>query len=212
VIFNFLCTILLGIIGGIISSLIVSKVFLLQSKYQEQFSFVAHIVRKMNYISAFLQSAKAVFKVSYDEDLRMEREMQEKGYKTEMEYYYAHKDKNWIKKSDVLDLIRKEISKTAKEIKSDVAATPIDDPKLIKLLKDIMGYAHEVSTVEELSFSCIDDFEKKEHELLERYDNCVHMSGRTLCKLILKDKLMIILSVLIVILVACTIITGLLKV
>ena len=211
-IFNVLCTILLGIIGGIISSLIVSKVFLIQSKYQNQISFVTQIIRKLNYISAFLDWAKAILEVSYDTDLEIKREMQEKGYKTEMEYYYAHKDKDWIKKSDVLDLFRKEISKTAEEINSDVANTSVDDPKLIELLRDIMVYVHEVSSVKELSFSGIGQFKQKEHDLLERYDNCVHMSGRTLCKLIFKDKMMIILIIFIVVLIACVIISGLLQI
>ena len=211
-IFNVLWTILLGIIGGIVSSLIVSRVFLIQNKYQEQLSFVAHIIRKLNYISAFLQSAKAIFEVSYDTDLKMKREMQEKGYKTEMEYYYAHKNEDWIKKSDVLDLFSKEISKTASAINDAIMNTPVDDIKLSELLKDIMIYTHEVSSVKELSFSCIGSFEKKERDLIKRYDNCVQMSGRTLCNLILKDRLMIILIVFIVALLACTIITGLLKI
>ncbi len=210
--FNVLWTILLGVIGGIISSLIVSKVFLIQGKHQSQLSFVAQIVRKLNYISAFLQSAKAIFEVSYDTDLEIQREMQEKGYKTEMEYYYAHKDKDWIKKSDVLEVIRKEITKTADMINTDVANTPIDDPKLIELLRDIMVHVHEVSSVKELSFSSIGDFEKKERDLIERYDNCVQKSGKTLLKLIMRDKLMIILFVLVIVLVVCTVLTGLLKI
>ncbi len=78
-IFNVLWTILFGIIGGIISSLVVSKMFLIQSKYQNQLSFVAQIVRKMNYISAFLKSAKAIFEVSYDTNMAIKREMQENG-------------------------------------------------------------------------------------------------------------------------------------
>lgn len=52
-VFNIFWTILLGVIGGIVSSLIVSRVFLIQGEYQQQLTFVAHIFRRLNYISAF---------------------------------------------------------------------------------------------------------------------------------------------------------------
>ena len=74
-VFNVLLTILLGVIGGIVSSLIVSRVFLIQGEYQQQLTFVAHIFRRIYYISAFLQSDKAIFEVSYDQDIEMKREM-----------------------------------------------------------------------------------------------------------------------------------------
>ena len=210
--FNVLWTILLGIIGGIVSSLIVSRVFLIESKYQEQLSFVAHILRKVSYISAFLQCSKAIFELSYDKDIAIEREMQEKGYKTKMEYYNAHKNEDWIKKSDVLDLFKKEINDTANSINSEIVDFHVADTKIIEILQDIMKFVHEVSSVDKLTFSSIADFTKKEQSLHDRYDKCVHTSGRTLFGLVLKDKLMIILFIIVALLVAGTIITGLLNI
>lgn len=211
-IYNVLWTILLGVIGGIVSSLIVSRVFVIQGEYHQQLTFVAHILKKVNYISAYLQSAKAIFEVSYDQNLEIKREMQEKGYRTEMEYYAVHRDKDWIKKSDVLDLFKKEIDNTAKTINSEMADSHVKDKTMIKLLHDIMEYTHEVSSVKELSFKSIESFTKTEQSLHERYDKCVKASGKTLCGLIVKDKLMIILFSLIVILLIGTIVTGLLKI
>ena len=167
---------------------------------------------KLFIISAYLQSAKAIFEVSYDQDLEIKREMQEKGYRTEMEYYAVHRDKDWIKKSDVLDLFKKEIDNTAKTINSEMADSHVEDKTMIKLLHDIMEYTHEVSSVKELSFKSIESFTKTEQSLHERYDKCVKASGKTLCGLIVKDKLMIILFSLIVILLIGTIVTGLLKI
>ncbi len=210
--FNVLWTILLGVIGGIVSSLIVSRVFLIQGEYQQQLTFVEHIFRKMNYISAYLQYAKAIFEVSYDQDIEMKREMQEKGFRTEMEYYAAHSDKDWIKKSDVLDLFKKEIDNTATTINSEMANSHVVDVKMIELLHDIMKYVHEVSSVKELSFKSIEGFTKTEQSLHERYDKCVKASGKTLYGLIVKDKLMIILIIIVALLLVGTIITGLLRI
>ena len=210
--FNVLWTILVGVIGGIVSSLIVSRVFLIESKYQEQLSFVANILRKVSYISEFLQFSKAIFEVSYDKDIEIEREMQEKGYKTKTEYYNAHRDENWIKQSNMLALFKKEINITAKTINSEIVDFHVVDTKIIEILQDIMKFVHEVSSVDELTFSSIADFTKKEQSLHDRYDKCVRTSGRTLCGLIVKDKLMIILFLFVVLLVVGTIITKLLNI
>lgn len=208
--FNVLWSILLGVIGGIISSLIVSRVFFIQGEYQEQFKFVERITRKINYISAFLQSAKAVFEVSYDEDIRMEREMKEKGYRTEMEYYAAHKDKRWISKSDLLATFKKEIVKTVESINTEMTDNLVKDKNLNMLLRDMITYAHEVSSADELTFSSISGFMKTEQALMDRYDKYRKMSGNGLFKLIIKDKFMIIMFLVLAALIAGTVITNLL--
>ena len=94
-IFNTLWTILLGVIGGIISSLIVSRVFLIQSEYQDQVRFVDRIIRKVGYISGFLHSAEAILKVSYDHNIQMEKEIKEKGYDYILFTDLKIKNTNW---------------------------------------------------------------------------------------------------------------------
>ena len=211
-VFTVFWTVLLGVVGGVFSSAIVSRVFLIQSEYQEQLNFVDRIARKISFITAFLQATKAVFEVSYDEDIRMEREMKEKGYQTDMEYYAAHNDKKWISKSDVLASFRKEITKTANSINYEISENPVEDEQLNALLRDMMTHAHEVSSTKELSFSNIESFMKNEQALMGRYDNYIHMSGKVILKLILKDRVMVMLFWIFVILVSGTIITGLLGV
>ena len=211
-VFNVFWTILLGVIGGIVSSLIVSRVFLIQNKYQEQLAFVTHIIQKLNYISAFLQSAKVAFEVSYDQDIEIDREMQEKGYKSEMEYYYAHKEIKWIKMSDLLDSFKKEIDYTAGTIKNEIIESHITDVKMNDILQDLLNCVYEVSSVKELSFSSIRDFIKKEQALQERFDECSKASGKMLFKLILKDKLMMVLFIIVTLLLVGTIVTGLMNI
>ena len=204
-IFNTLWTILLGVIGGIVSSLIVSKVFLIQSEYQIQLKFVDSIIRKLSYISAYLRSAKAIFELSYDQNVQVQKEMKEKGYRCEMEYYAANEDEDWISKNDVLAVFRKEIDKTLKSMQDDLANTPVEDAQLSKLLMDIMAFAHEISSVKEFTFSQISKFEKSRQKILEQYDACLHMSWRKMAKLVVKDKIMIALFILVGLLIVGTI-------
>ena len=206
-VFNALWTILLGVVGGIVSSLIVSRVFFIQEEYQRQFKYVNGIIRKMGSISAWLQSIKAIFKVSYDQDVKIEREMKEKGYRSEMEYYAAHSEVDWISKNDVLEVFRKEIARTAKSIQDDVTNNPVEDTQLNKIVRDILTYVHDVSSTKDYTFSSINQFEVKEKDILEKYDACQKLSGRKLIKQVFKDKIMIILFIIVVFLIVGTILS-----
>lgn len=203
--FDVLWTILLGIVGGIISSIIVSRVFMIQGEYQQQMKFVESVIRKLGMIAAYLFAFKAVFEVSYDEDIRIEHEMKEKGYKCEMEYYAAHKDKEWISASKLIDTFKTELLKIVEATKGEILNANVDDKTLSDLLRDINNYLHSISSQKELNFSTINQLKETEQEILDKYDNCKRVSGKQLAKLVLKDKVMIILYILVALLIASTV-------
>lgn len=202
--FDVLWTILLGIIGGIISSVIVSRVFMIQGEYQQQVKFVEGIIRKLGMITGYLSACKAVFEVSYDEDVRIEHEMKEKGYKCEMEYYAAHRDKDWISTKEVLKTFKSEMLKIVEAAKEDILNSNVDDKNLSELLRAVMDYLHDISSAKELNFSAINQFAISERKILNSFDNCKRISGKQLMKLVLKDKVMVVLYVLVGVLVVST--------
>ncbi|MBR4090799.1 MAG: hypothetical protein IKK28_08015 [Mogibacterium sp.] len=199
--FNTLWTILLGVIGGIVSSMIVSRVFFIHNEYQTQIKFIDGIIRKVGYLTAFLQSAKAIFEVSYDQDIAIKQEMKEKGYKCEMEYYAAHADKDWISKDDVLMAFHKEIGKTAKSIKDDLSKSHIEDTQLNDLMKDIMHFINEVSAIKEFTFSQINMFMKREQNIIDKYDACLNVSSKKMFGMVVSDKVMIALFIMVALIV-----------
>lgn len=164
--FDVLWTILLGVIGGVISSVIVSRVFLIQSEYQQQIKIVESTIRKLGIIAGYLTAFKAIFEVSYDEDLRIEREMKEKGYKCEMEYYAANKDKDWISKNDLLETFKKEILKTVEATKEEILNSNVSDTNLGELLRDINNYLNDISSEKEFNFSILGKLKKLSRPLL----------------------------------------------
>ena len=202
--FDILWTILLGIIGGIISSVIVSRVFMIQGEYQQQVKFVESIIRKLGMIAGYLSACRAVFEVSYDQDVLIENEMKEKGYKDEMEYYAAHRDKDWISTSGILETFKSHLLKTAETTNEEILNSNITDSKLYGLLGDIGDYLHSIESIKDLNFSVINELRKKEQKLLDEFENCKRVSGKQLMKLVLKDKLMIVLYVLVGLLIATT--------
>lgn len=202
--FDVMWTLLLGIIGGIISSVIVSRVFMIQGEYQQQVKFVESIIRKLGMIAGYLSACRAVFEVSYDQDIRIESEMKEKGYKCEMEYYAANRDKDWISVKEILKTFKSYLSKAVETANEEILNSNITDRPLNDLLRDISEYLHNISSVKELNFSAINDFRKREKELLEKFETCKRISGKQLVKLVLKDRIMIALYILIGVLVMCT--------
>ena len=202
--FDILWTILLGIIGGIISSVIVSRVFMIQGEYQQQVKFVESIIRKLGMIAGYLSACRAVFEVSYDQDISIENEMKEKGYKCEMEYYAANRDKDWISTSGILQTFKSHLLKTAEAANEEILNSNITDNKLNGLLGDIREYLHNIESIKDLNFSVINELRKKEQKLLDEFENCKRVSGKQLIKLVLKDKLMIVLYVLVGLLIVST--------
>ena len=203
--FNTCWTILLGVIGGIISSMIVSRVFLIQSEYQNQVRFVDRIIRKVGYISAYLHSAEAILMVSYDHNIQMEKEIKEKGYHSEKEYYTAHADEDWISKKDVLEVFHQKIEQTVKSINEDLSYNIVEDTQLNKLIRDIVSYVHDVSSIKEYTFSQISQLLQEEQDLFKQYDAYIRLSGKKLVGLVVKDKIMVILFVIVGILVFGTV-------
>ena len=196
-IFNTLWTMITGIIGGVVSSLIVSRVFLILSEYQNQIKFVERIIRKVEYISGLVRSAEAILKVSYDHNIQMEKEMKEKGFQSERDYYIAHSNVDWISKKDVLEVFRKEISKKIESIYEDMSNNPVVDAQLALLIRNIKSYVQEISCIKEFTFSKIGQVKKTERDLFKQYDNCIHMSGKRLICLVIKDNVMIIMFVIV---------------
>ncbi len=202
--FDVLWTILLGIIGGIISSVIVSRVFMIQGEYQQQVRFVESIMRKLGIISGYLLSCRVVFECSYDEDIRFENEKKEKGYIDEMEYYAAHKDKRWISVTDILNKFKSEALKITNTIKEEILNSNIQDEELCLLLKDTNEHLHKISSAKEFNFSTINQFEREAKEIFGRFDNCKRISNKKLIRLVLKDKLMIALYIFVALLILAT--------
>ncbi len=205
--FNVLWNVLLGIVGGIISSVIVSRVFFIQGEYQQQTKFVDGIIRKLEMIRGYLSVCKSVFEVSYDEDIRIEKEMKEKGYRCEMEYYAAHRDKDWISVKDLLGKFKSMLLKVVETAEDEIVNSNIDDKYLTEILRDISDYLHDISSTKELNFAALSRFGETEKSIFDKYDKCKRISGKQLMKLVLKDKVMIVLYILLFLIIVATVIS-----
>ena len=205
IIFDILFNLLVGVLGGIISGVMVSRVFFIQGEHHQQLRFVEQIINKLGVLSGYFQAVRTV--VDYDGELKMQQEMCQKGYKTEEEYYAANKDKKWISKSALLNTFLVEIKEITNASKEEIYNARIVDKQLTEILTLIMVHLSEIDRIKDFSFSQLYELQKKQEEIVNRYEVYRQISGKQLIKLILKDKTMLVLYVLVGIIIVGVIVT-----
>ncbi len=205
--FNGLWNLLIGIIGGIISSIIVSRIFLIQNDYQEQINKFETLMFKLGYTGGIFAGSKIVLEVSYDSQIDMEKEMKKEGFKTEEEYYFAHKEKDWISKEKLLNDLIKNIKKVAEQMENEMMNISISEKGLFEISKMLNDSIRKMLNVKECTFSTIREIEKVNSEINDKYKKYKKDYKKILLKLILKDKIMICLYLFILFIVTATIIT-----
>ena len=211
-IFEILWNLILGISGGIISSIIVSRIFLIQGNFQNQLSSFELLLRKLGYTNGMLFGIRTIQEFSYDSDIEMQKEMEKEGISTEEEYYKAHADRDWISKDKLIKDILTECKKMNSSLKNDLMNLHINEDGLQKISKKLIKYTSDLSSTKEISFSKLNDLEKQSKDILNDYDYYKKNTGKKLLILILKDKILISLYIFVILLILAAIITFILKI
>lgn len=131
----------------------------------------------------------------------MQREMKERGYKSEAEYYQAHSDKDWISKSALLKKFLSEVKKIAQSIKDELFALHIEYPQLAKIRDIISTHVNTILDLDEFTFSDINKIEQESKAIADDFGKIKSMTAKQIIKLIVTDKVMIILYVLVAVIV-----------
>lgn len=193
---NFLVNLLIGIIGGIFSSIIVSRIFLIRQEYQNQLD----VLRKNSYclgsIGAFLDVIEIVLKTSYDTSVEIEKDPN---------YIATHNLKD---EKLLIDALRKELLfKTITEIDQFNDALILTEPHLYKLHTDTIQFTKDLKDIKEYKFDIVDSSKKQLSELTKRYNKCFKEKSSKYFSLVIKDKIMIILYILFILVCIFTFIT-----
>ena len=126
-VFQLFWNLILGISGGIISGIIVSRIFLIQGDFQNQINSFDLLLRKLGYTSGMLFGIRTVQEFSYDSDIKMHNEMEKEGISTEEQYYKAHIDVNWISKDRLVSDLLKECKKINTSLKDELMDLHINE-------------------------------------------------------------------------------------
>lgn len=192
---SFLVNLLIGIIGGIYSSIIVSRVFLLREELEEQLN----ILRKKTYyfgiLTAFFDVIEVILKLQSDTSDEIEEEI-----KQDPEYLKTH---DIIRVSDVIRTMKLEmLDKTVEKICREDNPIVLKQKQFIELRNETEKIVRKYKDIKQFKFKTVDDSKKEIKELEQKYELCLSKRNKYLFVKIFKDKVMIVLCVLLIVLCA----------
>ena len=202
---------MLGIVGGIISSVIVSRVFVIQSNHQQQADLVSIFFRRVNYIRGVLDIIRKAQELSYDAQVKKEKEMNEMGYVSEAEYYDAHKEIDWVDEKPFINKLLEESKEKAKEILEDMMVAKVSEASLLSIVNSLNGLLNDIYCTKEMSFKTLSMIDKKCVSLFAEYDQYKKQTNVELATAIRKDKVLQLLAVLLLVLVVLLILSFIFK-
>lgn len=112
---------------------------------------------------------------------------------------------NWISKDRLVSDLLKECKKMNTSLKDELMDLHINESGLQKILDKLNKYVSSLSSTKEMSFSKLNELEKQCKEILNDYDLYKNTSRKTLLTLILKDKVMIVLYILVLLIIIATV-------
>lgn len=192
---SFLVNLLIGIIGGIYSSIIVSRVFLLREELEEQLN----ILRKKTYyfgtLTAFFDVTEMILKLQSDTSDEINEEI-----KQDPEYLKTH---DIIRASDVIRTMKFEmLDKTVDKICREDNPLVLKQKQFIELRNETEKIVRKYKDIKQFKFNTVDASKKEIKELEQKYEVCLSKRNKYLFAKIFKDKVMIVLCVLLIVL--CT--------
>lgn len=185
---NFLVNLLIGIIGGIFSSIIVSRIFLIRQEFQNQLDILRMNSYCLGGIFVFFDVLEIVLKNSYDTAIEIQKNP---------DYVLTHNLKD---SEPMIAALRKEILiKNIDTIDQNNNIVTIKEKKLYELHKDTIQTIKEFKDLKDYKFDTIDTCKKQLNALNSRYQKCFKSQSTTYFSLIIKDKVMIILYIIFII-------------
>lgn len=187
----FLVNLLIGIIGGIYSSIIVSRVFLLRAELEEQLN----ILRKKTYyfgtLTAFFDVTEMILKLQSDTSEEINEEI-----KQDPEYLKTH---DIIRASDVIKTMKLEmLDKTVEKICREDNPIVLKQKQFIELRNETEKIVRKYKDIKQFKFKTVDDSKKEIKELEQKYEMCLSKRNKYLVAKIFKDKVMIVLCALLI--------------
>ncbi len=188
---SFLVNLLIGIIGGIYSSIIVSRVFLLRAELEEQLN----ILRKKTYyfgtLTAFFDVTEMILKLQSDTSEEINEEI-----KQDPEYLKTH---DIIRASDVIKTMKLEmLDKTVEKICREDNPIVLKQKQFIELRNETEKIVRKYKDIKQFKFKTVDDSKKEIKELEQKYEMCLSKRNKYLVAKIFKDKVMIVLCALLI--------------
>ena len=190
---NFLVNLIIGIIGGIFSSVIVTRVFLIRSELEDQIEILKMTVYRFGSIKAYFDVIEEILKLSSDTSSEIEQEIQK-----DPSYLSTH---DIIHAGDAINSIKATLlDKTINEICSQDVSFVLKNKEYKKLQYEAIQTIQKYKEIKEFKFKTIDTCKKEVQKLEHKYNQCFKEKGKEIVRLLFKDKILIALACIFVLL------------
>ena len=197
-VWEILLSLSIGILGGIVSGVIVSRVFSIITMIYDQLRDFDKSINKLLSIHGMLTGIKQVTEFTYDSELKKEREMHEKGYKSESEYYSDHKEARWIDADVLIMNLLNECKKFCDELNKNMSEILVGENDIQLFYRKIHQILSDILDIKEASFDNLRQIESEMGRINAEYDDYKKRLRKVYFRKIITDKLFIVISIVVI--------------
>ena len=186
---------LIGILGGLYSSLVVSRVFLIRSNLQEQIDYLREKFCYLGSLMAYFDVMEILLKTISDS----RDELKEK----------IRRNPNYIKEADLVNVdemmheLKTEIlDKAIKNICEEGSPIVLKEKEYINLHREMYDSVKNFSNIKKITFKDVDEGKKLLAELNNKYKKCEKRRNSIFIKLLVRDVTIIVLLVVFILMLA----------
>ena len=200
-----LWNIFIGIFSGVISSIIVSKVFLIYGDNQKQLEILETNINKIDFIHGELSAMKKVTEVFHDQEIDM---------RSRANPYEGASDEEIITSQEMTDDLQKRIlvmlKKDIDKIKVELNHIFCVNQEAMVVIKSYSDYIRRIKKMKACTFSAYNEIDELWNRADKQFEKYARSNKKRLIKQILTDRFLIILCIVVLLIIVTTVITQIL--
>ena len=184
--FEILFNIILGVVGGIISSVVVSRVFLLHGDNQKQMERLSINVNKISFLHGELTAFMKVVEAIHDNDTDMRNRVAPYDDASDDEILSSQKAMDDYQQG-LLEMLKEDVDKINVELESLFLV----DIEAQEIVQRCIEFVHDIRSMSYLSFAAFDELGEVHNIINERFLEYISKNKKHLVAQILKDPVII---------------------
>ena len=197
-----LWNIFIGIFSGVISSIIVSKVFLIYGDNQKQLEILETNINKIDFIHGELSAMKKVTEVFHDQEIDM---------RNRANHYEGASDEEIISSQEMTDDLQKRIlvmlKKDIDKINVELNHIFCVNQEAMVVIKSYSDYIRRIKKMKACTFSAYYEFDELWNRADKQFEKYARSNKKRLIKQILTDRFLIIQCIVVLLIIVTTVIT-----
>jgi len=200
-----LWNIFIGIFSGVISSIIVSKVFLIYGDNQKQLEILETNINKIDFIHGELSAMKKVTEVFHDQEIDMRSRANPYEGVSDEEIITSQEMTDDLQKR-ILVMLKKDIDKINVELNHIFCV----NQEAMVVIKSYSDYIRRIKKMKACTFSAYNEIDELWNRADKQFEKYARSNKKRLIKQILTDRFLIILCIIVLLIIVTTVITQIL--